>query len=94
MAKTGFDGKEYSTVAREIDNQRERMKKLKGEQTERALRNSWGKELQDFLKGHEEVIRKFDKEMFRKFVEKVRVRSIVEVEFVFKAGVEQREILG
>ena len=36
---------------------------------------------------------KFDEDLFRRLVEKVKVRSMVEVEFVFKAGVEVREIL-
>ena len=40
-----------------------------------------------------EQVDKFDGDLFRKLVEKVRVESMVEVEFVFKAGVEVREIL-
>ena len=43
--------------------------------------------------GLENEIDKFDEEIFRRVVEKVKVRSMVEVEFVFKAGVEVREIL-
>ena len=37
LAKTGFDEKEYSTLAGEIDLLRERMQRLKGQQTEQAL---------------------------------------------------------
>ena len=36
---------------------------------------------------------KFDEELFRRFIKKVKVRSIVEMEFVFKAGIEVREVL-
>ncbi|WP_170932603.1 hypothetical protein [Desulfosporosinus sp. FKB] len=39
------------------------------------------------------LLDKFDGDLFRKLVEKVRVESMVEVEFVFKAGLELREIL-
>lgn len=35
----------------------------------------------------------FDENLFPRFVEKVKVRSMVEVDFVFKAGVEVKEIL-
>ena len=44
--------------------------------------------------GQENEITKFDEELFRRVVEKVKARLMVEVEFVFKAGVEVREILG
>ena len=36
---------------------------------------------------------KFDGDLFRRLIEKVKVLSMVEVEFVFKTGVEVREIL-
>ena len=38
LVKAEFDEKEYSTLAGEIDLNRERMQRLKGQQTERALR--------------------------------------------------------
>lgn len=94
LVKRGFDDKVYLNLAKEIDMLRERMIGLKGEQTERALRKSWGKELQDYLAEQETEIRKFDEDLFRKVIDKIRVQSMVEVEFVFKAGVEVREILG
>jgi uncharacterized Zn finger protein (UPF0148 family) len=34
---------------------------------------------------------KFDEEIFRRLIEKVKVQSMVEVVFVFKTGVEMRE---
>ncbi len=37
---------------------------------------------------------KFDEDLFRRVVEKVKVQSEIEVEFVFKVGVEVREVLG
>ena len=50
-------------------------------------------ELQKYLLDKENEICKFDETLFRKVVEKVKVRSMVEVEFVFNAGIEAREIL-
>ena len=50
-------------------------------------------ELQKYLLDKENEICKFDETLFRKVVEKVKVRSMVEVEFVFKSGVEVREVL-
>lgn len=36
----------------------------------------------------------FNEELFRRLIEKVSVKSLVEVTFVFKTGVEVREVLG
>lgn len=90
----GLEKKEYSTLTGKIDLMRERMKRLKEQQTERALRARYVQELQDYLMEQETKLSTFDEELFRKSVEKVKVRSMVEVEFVFKAGVEVRSILG
>ena len=50
-------------------------------------------ELYGYQMSQETNLTKFDEDLFRRLVEKVKVRSMVEVEFVFKAGVEVREIL-
>lgn len=91
LAKTGFDVKEYVTLAGEIDLMREQMQRVKGQKTERVVREKRVRELRDYLMVQEY---EFDEDLFRRVVEKVKVRSMVEVEFVFKAGVEVREILG
>ena len=93
LANTKFGDKEYTTLPGEIDLTRERMQRLKGQQAERALRAELVQELQDYLMTKETNLTKFDEEIFRRVVERVKVRSMVEVEFVFKAGVEVREIL-
>lgn len=49
------------------------------------------KELQNYLV--EANLTKFDEDLFRRVVEKVKVQSMVEVEFVFKVGIEVREVL-
>jgi len=43
-------------------------------------------------KAQEANLVKFDEEIFRRLVEKVKVKSMVEAVFVFKTGVEVREI--
>ena len=60
------------------EQQTEREKQVKG--------------LEDYLV--EANLVKFDEDLFRRVVEKVNACSMVEVEFVFKAGVEVREVLG
>jgi len=42
----------------------------------------------------ENGLTKFDEDLFRRVVEKVKVQSMVEAVFVFKTGVEVKEILG
>lgn len=93
LAKTGLDEKEYSALAGELDLLRDRMQRLKGQETERVLFWKHVQELRDYLMAQESEISKFDEDLFRRFVERVRVRSMVEVEFVFKTGVEVREVL-
>jgi hypothetical protein len=46
-----------------------------------------------FLEDQESPLEKFGGDIFRRSIEKVRVRSLVEVTFVFKTGVEVKEIL-
>ena len=55
------------------------IQRLKDQQTERELRESQVKELQYCLK--ENDFTEIDKGLFRRVIEQVRVRSMVEVEF-------------
>ncbi|WP_207642580.1 hypothetical protein [Desulfosporosinus acididurans] len=48
-------------------------------------------EFKAYLDG--EALDRFDGDLFRKLVEKVRVESMVEVVFILKVGLEVREIL-
>ncbi|SHK30980.1 hypothetical protein SAMN02745883_01768 [Caminicella sporogenes DSM 14501] len=50
------------------------------------------REIERILNEHE-IIEKFNEELFRVLVEKIRVVSLAEVEFVLKTGVVVREIL-
>ena len=51
-------------------------------------------EFKAYLDAQGALVDKFDGDLFRKLVEKVRVVSMVEVEFVFKVAMEMRDILG
>lgn len=84
LAKTGFDEKEYEILDGEINFLRGQMREVKWKESVQGVRVKWEQESE---------IGKFDEEIFRRFVEKVRVRSMVEVEFLFKAGLEVREVL-
>jgi DNA invertase Pin-like site-specific DNA recombinase len=86
------NNQEYSTD--EIERLQALKQKVKSDEVDRAWKGRMVREFKAYLdaRGSEQVD-KFDGDLFRKLVEKVRVESMVEVEFVFKAGVEVREIL-
>jgi len=96
--KTGLDTKvydvEYSQLATEIELMRERRQELKTAEAERVLRVNRIEELRLYLIEQDTTLDKFDMDLFRKLIEKVKVQSMVEAVFVFKTGVEVREILG
>ena len=92
--KSGLvDEKEHSALGAEIESVQNRMGKLKEQQVERALREKRVEEFQDYLMTHGGEISKFDDVLFRRFGDKIIVQSMAEVEFLFKAGVEVREVL-
>ncbi|MDV5064205.1 hypothetical protein RVY78_09630 [Veillonella sp. YH-vei2232] len=51
-------------------------------------------ELRQFIQEQYSPLERFDGELFRRLVEKVSVKSLVEATFVFKTGVEVGEVLG
>lgn len=51
-------------------------------------------ELRDFLQSQTSPLEYFNEDLFRRLIEKVSVKSLVEATFVFKTGVEVREVLG
>lgn len=97
-AKTGLDtsvyDKEYSTLANEIELMRDRRQKLRDVEAEHVLRVNRIQEIKDYLVLQESPLDKFDGELFRRLIEKVKVQSMIEAVFVFKIGVDVREILG
>jgi len=71
-----------------------RSQRLTYTKTEMECKNNYSRvrEIEKMLNSHE-LIKSFDEELFRVLVEKIRVVSLVEVEFVFKTGVVVMEIL-
>jgi len=96
-AKTGIDAKaydkQYLAIATEMEIMRERKQKVKDAEAERILRVDRIKEIQEHLNQQESPLDTFDEDLFRMLIEKVKILSINEVVFVFKTGVEVKEIL-
>jgi len=95
-ARTGanaFD-KEYAEVAAEIELMQERKQKLNDAELERIIRRNKVEELREYITSQDAPLAKFDGDLFRKLVERVLVHSMVEVTFVFRSGVEVKEIVG
>ena len=94
VRRAGVDDKDYLTLAAEIELLRECRRKMKDTETERLWRDGQMEELKGYLAVRDgKLLDRFDGDLFREVVEKIRFESIVEVEFVFKAGVEVREVL-
>lgn len=83
---------EYNRLVLEMENLRS--KRLAYTKTEMECKNNYSRvrEIEKILNGHE-MIKRFDEELFEVLVEKIRVISLVEMEFVLKTGVVVREIL-
>ena len=81
-------------MSAEIELFRDRRQKLKEETAKDSLRIERIKELKAFLMENDSVLERFDGELFGRLIDKVIVTSLVEVTFVFKTGVEVREVLG
>ena len=96
-AKTGFDttayDKEYEVLATEMEELRANRQGLIDEDAAKALRVQRSEELKEYITTQETALTKFDEDLFRRIIEKVSVRSLVEVTFVFKTGVEVKELL-
>ena len=97
-AKTGLDtgsyDKEYSQLTAELERFRGLRQKLKDQEAQKVIRIQRVDELRQFVHEQETPLIRFDGELFRRLVEKVRVMSPVEVTFVFKTGAEVKEVLG
>ena len=97
-AKTGFDttdyDKEYEVLATEMEELRANRQGLIDRDAAKALRLQRIEELKEHIQTQETALTKFDEDLFRRLIEKVSVKSLVEVTFVFKTGVEVKELLG
>jgi hypothetical protein len=93
VQKTGVYKKEYTTIAAEIEILRDKRQGLKDAVSEMAWGDKQGENFNVYLVAQDSQLDKFDGNLFRKLVEKVKVQSMVEVVFVLKGGVEMQEIL-
>jgi hypothetical protein len=83
---------EYNRLVLEMENLRS--KRLAYTKTEMECKNNYSRvrEIEKILNEYG-LINSFDEELFRVLVEKIRVVSLVEVEFVLKTGVVVGEII-
>ncbi|WP_207652382.1 hypothetical protein [Desulfosporosinus sp. FKB] len=78
----------------EIERLQAHKQRVKGAEAEREWKGRLVEEFKVYLDARDgKLLDRFEGDLFRKFVEKVRVVSMVEVEFVFKVGVEVRAVL-
>lgn len=97
-AKTGLDTREYDNeygqLAAEIERFRALRQTLLDEEAQKVIRIQRVDDLRRFLQRQESPLEKFDEDIFRRLIEKVSIKSLVEATFVFKTGIEVREVLG
>lgn len=97
-AKAGFEttafDKEYEALATEIEELRANRQGLIDEEAAKVLRKQRIEELKEYVTSQETALTKFDEDLFRRLIEKVSIKSLVEITFVFKTGVEVKELLG
>ena len=97
-AKTGLNtgayDEEYSQLTAEIERFRGLRQKLQDEEAQKVIRIQRIDELRRFMQEQDMPLECFDEDLFRRLIEKVSVQSSSEVAFVFKTGVEVREVLG
>ncbi|WP_407309863.1 zinc ribbon domain-containing protein [Desulfosporosinus sp. SB140] len=85
------NNQEYSSLTAEIERLQAHKQRLKGDETEKAWRDRKREEFKAYLDARDgKLLDKFDGDLFRRLIEKVKIQSMVEVEFVFKVGVEMR----
>ena len=84
---------EYTKVSSEIELFRERRQRLKEKAAMDSLRIDRIKDLKEFFRNSDIPLEKFDGDLFGRLIEKIKVTSLVEVTFIFKTGVEVREVL-
>ncbi|MBP2654284.1 MAG: putative recombinase [Firmicutes bacterium] len=97
-AKTGLDTRaydsEYGQLTKEIERFRELRQKLLDDEAQKVIRIQRIDELRQFIQEQSSPLERFDGDIFRRLIEKVSVKSLIEVTFVFKTGLEVREVLG
>jgi len=85
-------GEEYARITGEMEELRQQRSTFTQAEFKRKDTLSRIREIEKMLRG-EEIMKEFDEELFTALVEQIRVKSLVEVVFVLRAGLEVREVL-
>lgn len=85
-------GEEYARITNEMEDLRQQRSVFTQAEFKRKDTLARVREIEKMLRG-QEIVKEFDEDLFTSLVERIRVKSLVEVVFVLKAGVEVREIL-
>ncbi|MHC1731951.1 MAG: hypothetical protein AB9888_08000 [Bacteroidales bacterium] len=85
---------EYSRVAEEMELIKERKVAIEEAELTERMRQKRIEEMSQYMYSAETSLVKFDAVLFRRLVEKVMIHSLVEATFIFRSGIELREILG
>ena len=83
---------EYARMTNEMEELRQKRSAFTQAEFERKDALLSVREIEKILRG-QDVVKEFDEDLFTSLVERIRVKSLVEVVFVLKAGLEMREIL-
>ena len=84
---------EYLRVSEEMEQIRERKAAIEEAALSEIMRQKRIDEMKEFLNSGDISLRKFDAALFRRLIEKVVIHSFVEATFIFRSGIELREIL-
>ncbi|KEI03001.1 recombinase family protein [Clostridium botulinum] len=95
--RSSLDNQIYDEEYQRLEEEMQKLKEKKAKFDNTDLIREKGlqkvKEIKKVLAGREDIIKKFDDELFTQIVKQVKVISLVEVEFVYKSGAKIKEIL-
>lgn len=95
--RSGLDNQIYDEEYQRLEEEMQQLKEKKSKFDNTDLIREKGlqkvKEIKKVLDGREDIIKKFDDELFSQMVEQVKVISLVEVEFVYKTGAIIKEVV-
>ena len=92
VAQSFFDAVNDLTKSNKLIQ--EQRQNLKTAEADKVMRDAHIKGIEEYLDRTDTTFEEFDDDFFRRIIEKVKVQSMVEVVFIFKTGVEIREVLG
>ncbi|RCX12949.1 hypothetical protein DFR58_1195 [Anaerobacterium chartisolvens] len=84
---------EYIRVSKEMEQIRERKSAIEEAELSEMMRQKRIDEMKKYLSSTDTPLTKFDGALFRRLVDKVIIHSLVEATFIFRSGIELKEIL-